>query len=144
MEVDLVLVKGEWYILEINNRWSGLTTLITASRGLLPYDVYMDEATGAEFDFNDVESLKFSCQFKMPDVDADTLAKIAAEPPMKSVIQYDVRMPGKDPFTFNDAVVGGFASLETLLDGFADLQKKYPEQIPEALVSALREKEMGN
>ncbi len=143
MEVDLVLVKGEWYILEINNRWSGLTTLITASRGLLPYDVYMDEATGAEFDFNDVESLKFSCQFKMPDVDADTLAKIAAEPPMKSVIQYDVRMPGKDPFTFNDAVVGGFDSLETLLDGFADLQKKYPEQIPEALVSALREKESG-
>ncbi len=143
MEVDLVLVKGEWYILEVNNRWSGLTTLITASQGRLPYDVYMDEAVGAAKDYNDVKNLNFSCQFKMPDVDPETLSKIAAEPSMKSVIKYDVRLPGRDPFTFNDAVTGGYASMEELLQGFASLQKKYPEQIPEELVKALREKEAG-
>jgi glutathione synthase/RimK-type ligase-like ATP-grasp enzyme len=143
MEVDLVLVKGEWYILEINNRWSGLTTLITASQGRLPYDVYVDEAVGAKTDYNDVKNLKFSCQFKMPEVDPKTLESIAGEPSMKSVIQYDVRLPGRDPFTFNDAVTGGYASMKELLDGFAALQKKYPDQIPEALVKALYEKERG-
>ena len=30
VEVDLVLVKGEWYILEVNNRW---TTGILCSKG---------------------------------------------------------------------------------------------------------------
>ncbi len=141
MEVDLVLVKGEWYILEINNRWSGLTTLITGSQGRLPYDVYMDEAVGASKDYNDVKNLTYACQFKMPKVDEEVLTAIAAEPCMKSVIQYEVRMPGKDVFWFNDAVTGGYATMEELLDGFEALQKKYPEQIPADLVKALREKE---
>ncbi len=141
MEVDLVLVKGQWYILEINNRWSGLTTLITASQGRLPYDVYMDEAVGASTDYNNVNNLTYACQFKMPDVDKETLENIAAEDSMKSVIQYDVRLPGRDPFTFNDAVIGGFDSMNGLLEGFDALQKKYPEQIPAALVQALNEKE---
>lgn len=141
MEVDLVLVKGEWYILEINSRWSGLTTLITASQGRLPYDVYMDEAVGAAIDYNDEKNLTYACQFKMPKVDAEVLSAIAEEPSMKSVIQYEVRMPGKDVFWFNDAVTGGYKTMEELLEGFSELQKKYPEQIPEFLVAALREKE---
>jgi hypothetical protein len=141
MEVDLVLVKGQWYILEINNRWSGLTTLITASQGRLPYDVYMDEAVGASTDYNNTDNLTYACQFKMPDVDKETLENIAAEDSMKSVIQYDVRLPGRDPFTFNDAVIGGFDSMNGLLEGFDALQKKYPKQIPAALVQALNEKE---
>lgn len=141
MEVDLVLVKNEWYILEVNNRWSGLTTLITASQGRLPYDVYMDEAVGAEKDYNDINALTFACQFKMPKVEEALLEKIANEPSMKSVIQYEVRLPGKDIFWFNDAVTGGFSTMEELLDGFEALQKKYPGQIPEELVKALRDKE---
>jgi len=141
MEVDLVLVQDKWYILEINNRWSGLTTLITASQGRLPYDVYMDEAVGAAVDYNDTKNLSFSCQFKMPDVKEDTLSKIASEPSMKSIIKYDVRLPGREPFTFNDAVTGGYASMEELLAGLSSLQKKYPDEIPEALIKALKEKE---
>ena len=60
---------------------------------------------------------------------------------MKSIIKYDVRLPGRDPFTFNDAVTGGYASMEELLEGFSSLQKKYPDEIPEALIKALKEKE---
>ena len=57
------------------------------------------------------------------------------------MIQYEVRLPGKDIFWFNDAVTGGFSTMEELLDGFEALQKKYPGQIPEELVKALRDKE---
>lgn len=141
MEIDLVLVKGEWYILEINNRWSGLTTLITGSQGRLPYDVYMDEAVGLKKDLNDVSKLSYACQFKMKEASTEELERISQEPSMKSVIQYDVRIPGKEPFSFNDAVMGGFDSMESLLDGFEKLQGKYPDQISEELVKALREKE---
>ena len=141
MEVDLVLVKGEWLILEINNRWSGLTTLITASQNRLPYDVYVEQVEKGAVDLNDTKNLSFACQFKMPKIDIETLTKIAAEPSMCSVIQYEVRLPGKDPYFFNDAVTGGYKTLAELLDGFDALQKKYPEQIPADLVKALREKE---
>ncbi len=141
MEVDLVLVKGEWYILEINNRWSGLTTLITASQGRLPYDVYMDEAVGAAVDYNDVSKLTFACQFKMPKVELNTLEEIAAEDAVKSVIQYEVRIPGREIFWFNDTVIGGYSTMKDLIDGFDALQKKYPDCIPDFLIAALREKE---
>ncbi|MCR4604487.1 MAG: ATP-grasp domain-containing protein [Eubacterium sp.] len=141
MEIDLVLVKGEWYILEINNRWSGLTTLITASQGRYPYDVYIDEAIGFETDYNDVSNLTFACQFKMPKIELETLEKISSEEDIKSVIQYEVRLPGRDIFWFNDTVVGGYKSMDDLINGFEKMQKKYPECIPEFLTKALREKE---
>ena len=57
------------------------------------------------------------------------------------MIQYEVRLPGKDIFWFNDAVTGGYGSMEELLEGFEALQRKYPDQIPEELAKALRDKE---
>ena len=141
IEVDLVLVNGEWYILEVNNRWSGITTLITASQGRLPYDVYINEAVSSEINYSDTSVLSFACQFKMPKVDLDVLKKMSEETCMKSIIQYEVRMKDKDTFWFNDAVMGGFSSINELLDGFDELQHKYPDQIPASLVKALRKKE---
>ncbi len=141
MEIDLVLVRGTWYILEINNRWSGLTTLITASQERLPYDVYLDEAGGDPDRLNDVRNLKYALQFKMREADPKTLESISGEPGMKSVIQYEVRLPGKEPFSFNDAVMGGYDSMPELLAGFEALQKKFPELISKELVTALKEKE---
>ena len=140
MNVDLVLVDGEWYILEINNRWSGITTLVTASQGRLPYDVYVDQAIPPQKDYGDRANLTYACQFKMREGNLDALARIADEPSITSIIQYEVRMPGREPFVFSDAVMGGFASMRELLDGFDALQKAYPTQIPEQLAIALRER----
>ena len=137
IEVDLILAGGEWYILEINNRWSGLTTLITASQGRLPYDVYMDEAVGTDVDYGLPENLNYACQFKLPQADTQVLEAIAGEEEMKSIIQYEVRMKGRDPFVFSDAVIAGYATMGDLLQGFAALQAKYPDQIREELVQAL-------
>ncbi len=141
IEVDLIRAKGEWYILEINNRWSGLTTLITASQGRLPYDVYMEQYEPGKIDLNDTKKLTFACQFKMPGAENEALEKIAAEDSVISVIQYEVRMPGREPYFFNDAVTGGYRSMEALLAGFQALQRKYPGQIGKQLAEALTEKE---
>ena len=141
MEIDLVLVKGEWYILEINNRWSGLTTLITASQDRYPYEVYINQAEDECQYLNDVKNLKYALQFKMKEADCKTLESISAESGMKSVIQYDVRLPGKEPFSFNDAVMGGYDSIGGLITGFEALASKYLAQILEGLVQALKEKE---
>lgn len=139
MNVDLVLVDGEWYILEINNRWSGITTLVTASQGRLPYDVYVDQAVAPDVDYDDLAHQTLACQFKMLEGNERTLARIAEEPGVTSIIQYEVRMPDREPFVFSDAVIGGYATLDELLTGFGALQRAYPDQIPARLVEALRE-----
>ena len=140
MNVDLVLVDGEWYFLEINNRWSGVTTLVTASQGRLPYDVYVDQVVAPMTDYNDIANQTFTCQFKMLEGDEATLSRMAAEPSVTSIIQYEVRLPGRDPFVFSDAVIGGYANVDELLDGFDALQQAFPTQIPAHLVQALRER----
>ena len=141
INIDLVLVDGAWYFLEVNNRWSGVTTLVTASQGRLPYDVFVDQVIEPSIDYNDPANMTFACQFKMLEAGVDVLEQIAAEPTVTSIIQYDVRLPGRDPFIFCDSVTGGYASMDELLDGFDALQQKYPQQIPARLTQALRERE---
>lgn len=143
VEVDLMLVDGEWYILEVNSRWSGITTLVTASQGRYPYDVYADEALNmiSSQDLMDgFPETVFACQFKMSEASEEVLSEFASEENVKNVIRYDVRLPGKEPFVFQDTVIAGFSSLKELTDRFADLQQKYPEHISVELVEALREK----
>lgn len=137
MQVDLMFAGGEWYIIEINSRWSGMTTLITASQGRLPYEVYIEQETGSAADYSDASNLSCSCQFKMSDADDELLEKIASEDKMVSVISYEVILPDKPKFRFNDCVISGFDSFTEMADYIGSLQKKYPEQISPELQPAL-------
>ena len=143
VEVDLMLVNGEWFILEVNNRWSGITTLVTASRGIYPYEVYVEEAQKKISPRDLAEDIRkpvFSCQFKMKEASEEVLSEFAGEDPVHNVIQYEVCLPGQKPFVFLETVITGFSSLEEMADGFAGLQEKYPDHIPAELAEALREK----
>ena len=139
MEVDFFYVDGQWYVLEVNNRWSGLTSLTTASQGRLPYEVYINEVTGSSVDYNDISNLSFACQFKMNTVDPAVLEKISSEESVKSIISYELRMPGKEKSYLIDTVIGGYKSLSELICGFERLQQKYPDEILEGLVYGLRD-----
>ena len=39
VQVDLVYRAGEWYIIEINPRWSGMTTTTAAMEGRNPLSI---------------------------------------------------------------------------------------------------------
>ena len=121
--------NGEWYIIEINSRWSGMTTLVTASQGRLPYDVYVEQETGSPVNYSDAKNLSFSCQFKMADADDVLLEKIAAEEKITSVISYEVVRPNIPKFRFNDCVISGFGSMTEMAEYLCYLQKQYPDQI---------------
>ena len=129
MQVDLMYANGEWYIIEINSRWSGMTTLVTASQGRLPYDVYVEQETGSPVNYSDAKNLSFSCQFKMADADDVLLEKIAAEEKITSVISYEVVRPNIPKFRFNDCVISGFGSMTEMAEYLCYLQKQYPDQI---------------
>lgn len=141
MQIDLMYADGAWYIIEINSRWSGMTTLITASQGRLPYEAYIEQETGSDTDYSDPGNLTFSCQFKMADASDQLLEQIAEEDRISSVISYEVVRPNIPTFRFNDCVISGFGGLREMADYLCSLQKKYPEQIsaevPEALLKAV-------
>ena len=143
VEVDLMLVKGVWYILEVNNRWSGITNLVTASQGRYPYDVYVEEAEDVlteKAPADERTAPVYACQFQMKEASEEVLAAFAAEEKVNSVLEYAVHLPGEEPFVFLNTVIAGFASLEEMTEGFAELQRKYPEHISSEQVEALREK----
>ena len=136
MQIDFFLVDGEWYVLEINSRWSGITTLTTAARGKLPYEVYLDEVSGEAAD-NDINRLSYACQFKMNTADPTVLEQISREESIKSIISYEIILPGREKTYLIDTVIGGYRTLNCMLESFRALQQKYPDAISAGLVSGL-------
>ena len=57
-QVDLVFSNDEWKIIEVNPRWSGMTTLTAAAEGHDALEVYMDCVTGKGKDYSDINNLK--------------------------------------------------------------------------------------
>ena len=137
IEVDLFFSEGEWYILELNNRWSGLTTLITASQDRLPYDVFLDQITGTKKDLNDFSNYKYCLQFKAPKADRALLSHMVEEGAAQSVISYEVIFPNGDKRLFNDTVSKGCDSLEELGQSLVKIREKYPQAITEASLKAV-------
>lgn len=140
LQVDLMFVNDKWYIIEINSRWSGMTTLMCGAEGRLPYDIYVDQIDSNSKNYSNPKNLKFACQFKMGEASTEVLEEVSKEPGISSVIQYEVIRPERPKFVFSDVVISGFDTLEQLIDGLESIQKKYPEQIAEQIVTSLKER----
>ena len=138
--LDLMFCDGKWYIIEINARWSGLTTLTTSAEGRTPYDIYMDQYTGSDVDYTDPGSIKYSCNFKMTAMSEDQLELLSRQPNVTSVVQYEVIRSADNKFVFSDVVIGGFENYGEMSSCLAGLQKMFPQAISADVVSAVAEK----
>ncbi len=130
LQIDVIFVDGEWYILEINSRWSGMTLLTTASQERYPYDIYLEQVEHGGKNYSDRKNLKYACQFKLPETSMETVEKISKEPHVMSVVTY---------LKITDVVITGFDSLEEMADALVAMQKKYPDVIMESVVNAFVE-----
>lgn len=138
--LDLMLCGDKWYIIEINARWSGLTTLTSCSEGRRPYEIYLQEYTGPDKDYSDFDKLKIACSFKMSDITGDELEKVAGEEYVNSLIQYEVIRPDMTRFNFTDVIIGGFENYEDMAECLKTLQGKYPGAIAAEIVDAIYKK----
>ena len=129
INIDLFFVDGKWYILELNSRWSGVTTLTCGSQGRLPYQVFLDQINGASKDCSDTASLKYCCQFKMPKADPEVLDSMVRSGDVSSIISYEFIFPDGTHRWFNDAVTKGCDSAAELCELYKALSGKYPELI---------------
>lgn len=138
--VDLKLVGGKWYIIEINARWSGLTMLTTSAERRMPYDIYMEQYTGSEVDYTDLNNLRYSCNFKMSEMSPESLEALSRLPNVDSVVQYEIARSEEDKFIFSDVVIGGFQNYNEITDCLSRLQKMFPDSISENIVPVVGEK----
>lgn len=52
VQVDLVYRNGEWFIIEINPRWSGMTTTTAAKEGRNPLAIFVDSILGTDKNYS--------------------------------------------------------------------------------------------
>ncbi len=138
--LDLMLCGDKWYIIEINARWSGLTTLTACSEGRSPYAVYLDQYAGGKRDYTDLKNLRIACNFKMSGGSEQMLEKLSKEPGVDSVIHYQIIRPDESKYFFNDVIIGGFDSFSEMAETLDRLQKIFPEEISRDVVTAIQAK----
>lgn len=126
-EVDLVYTGGKWVIIEINPRWSGMTTMLAASEGRSPFSVYLDQVKGDEKDYSDPDNLTLSCNFKLPEMTKEKLLEVADEPQIKFISQYALDTKSSGRVNYSEVIAAGFDTARQLTDFFRNMQKKYPE-----------------
>ncbi len=136
VNLDLFYVNGEWYILDINSRWSGITSLVTASQGRSAYEVFLDQVVEDDRGLNDWSKWKYCCQFKIPQSEGVDFGKLVADGDLSSVSHEEIMIGGEKRW-YNDAVTATYDSLEALAEGFEKLRAKYPEILCEKSVKAL-------
>ena len=52
VQEDLVYRNGEWFIIEINPRWSGMTTTTAAMEGRNPLAIFVDSILGTDKNYS--------------------------------------------------------------------------------------------
>ena len=83
-QVDVVFKDGEWYIIEINPRLSGMSETYAASLGLSVYEMLYRAARAEPID---TSAQNMVCNCKLPLLTDDQLEQIAAEPAIRYVHQ---------------------------------------------------------
>lgn len=123
-QVDLIFRDGQWYIIEVNPRWSGMTAVTAAMEGRNPLDIYAESALIGEKDYSKWENLKYVLFFKVSATDDETLEKIAERKYVKSIMAT----------TYTDVVIGGFDTKEDMLKELDAINAEFPGIISETAV----------
>ena len=138
--LDLMLCGDKWYIIEINARWSGVTTLTACCENRSPYAVYLEQYTGSKKDYTDIENLRIACNFKMSGGSDEMLKRLSEHDKVDSVIHYEIIRNDDSRYFFNDVIIGGFDGFVEMYETLEKLQLAFPEEISPDVVTAIKNK----
>jgi biotin carboxylase len=132
-QVDLAFREGKWYVIEINPRWSGMTTTAAAAEGRSPFSIFIESAVGSPADYSKWENLKYVLNFKMGAIDDAELERLGAYPNVRYVMKTVSTSPGRE-IQYCEVVFGGYDTKEELLAGLVGLREAFPEVVPPSVV----------
>lgn len=137
-EVDLVFNDGKWSIIEINPRWSGMTTMLAGAEGRSPFAVFLDQVKGDTKDYSDPANLKYSCNFKLPKLTPQELEEVYALDNISFISQYEVytkETGGR--VSYSEVIASGFDSAKDLVEFFAAQHNLKPAIFSQELVDSI-------
>lgn len=128
VQVDLVFNNGEWYVIEINPRWSGMTTLAAAAQGRSPYEIFIESALAGDIDYSNWDNLSYAVNFKIPTLSEEEFQQICKRPH----VRYAMESVGTNPNStsmYCEIVLGGFDTKEALLEEMREMQRLFPNAV---------------
>lgn len=133
VQVDLVYRDGEWYVIEINPRWSGMTTTTAAMEGRNPFAIFVDSILGIDKNYSMKRNLNYALNFKMKVRDQEELIRLYENPHVDYVMQLQTSIAGMENLDYCEVVIHTDGEKEELLSIMDELEKEFPGLVSETV-----------
>lgn len=131
VQVDLVYREGEWYVIEINPRWSGMTTTTAAMEGRNPFAIFVDSILGMDKNYSMKRNLNYALNFKMKVRSQEELVRLYENPHVAYIMQLETSVAGMEKLDYCEVVISTDQDKEELLKIMEELECEF-----QGLVSA--------
>ncbi len=132
-QIDLVFKDSKWYVIEINPRWSGMTTTAATAEGRSPFSIFIESALGSSVDYSKWENLKYVLNFKTPELSDEELERLFAFPHVTNVVRAISKQPGAE-IQYCEVVMGGFDTKLQLIESLNALNDACPGAVSPAVI----------
>lgn len=125
VQVDLVYRAGEWYIIEINPRWSGMTTTTAAMEGRNPLSIFVDSILGTDKNYSMKRNLKYALNFKMKARSQEDLIRLYGNPHVDYIMQLETSVAGMEKINYCEVVISTDQEKEDILNILNELEEEF-------------------
>lgn len=131
--VDLSYHDGEWYVIEVNPRWSGATVLLATCEGRSLFDIYLDMLDDNSRDYSDPSTLTYGCMFRMMGITQDRLEELKSVPFVKGFEWGEYA-----GYLILAVGIGGFTDKAKLYEAACELSDKFKGAISEDVLDKIK------
>lgn len=133
VQVDLVYRNGEWYVIEINPRWSGMTTTTAAMEGRNPFSIFVDSILGIDKNYSMKRNLNYALNFKIKVRPQEDLIRLYENPHVKYVMQLETSVAGMEKLDYCEVVISTEKGKEDILNILDELGEEFPGLVLESV-----------
>lgn len=134
VQVDLVYKDGQWYIIEINPRWSGLTVVTAAMEGRNPYAIFVDSILGLDKNYSMSRNLKHVIHFITKALPEEMMDKLYQNPNIAYLQRVDAEYAGIGKMSNCVVIVSTDKGKEDIPAVLEELNKEFPELVSEKVM----------
>lgn len=120
-QVDLVYKDGEWYVIEINPRISGMSSTAAAMEQMDRLEMIIQSAIGMKKDYSNPDNLKYATNFKLVNPTEEIVKEMKEKYPC-IVNSFASISPA---FSYCEVVLGGFDDVDTLYKEVEKIVSEY-------------------
>ena len=117
---------GEWYIIEINPRWSGMTTTTAAMEGRNPLSIFVDSILGTDKNYSMKRNLKYALNFKMKARSQEDLIRLYGNPHVDYIMQLETSVAGMEKINYCEVVISTDQEKEDIMNILNELEEEFP------------------